>query len=254
MNTLNVKKLLEFIFDADTSPESANQTYQEQLYAYIDAELNAEDAAAKFPAVKAYLDECLACQEEYQEMKALLLMKRRGALTQPPLEATFDFSYLEATSSKVSLWDRLSQTVAQLSTRLQILIKHGKATFDLPPGLDSLWLAPPALCFRGSEQQVSLVSLPDREANINISVAASAASEGRVSLIIRLDRFDPSFLVARAKVTLTDQQGMMLQGAYTGSDGQVEFADVGVGDYFIIIKYKKREWKVPICLGAEKGG
>jgi hypothetical protein len=67
---------------------------QEQLAAYVDAELAGQPARKRFPAVAAHLDQCAACQQAYQELKALLALERSGELAAPPVAPVFDFGYL----------------------------------------------------------------------------------------------------------------------------------------------------------------
>lgn len=89
-----IKTILQALFDDEgfSTPDCA--PCQEQLAAYVDAELAGQPAGARFPAVAAHLDRCAACQQAHHELQALLRLDRSGELAAPPVLPSFDFSYL----------------------------------------------------------------------------------------------------------------------------------------------------------------
>lgn len=89
-----IKTILQALFDDEgfSTPDCA--PCQEQLAAYVDAELAGQPASARFPAVAAHIDRCAACQQAHHELQALLRLDRSGELAAPPVLPSFDFSYL----------------------------------------------------------------------------------------------------------------------------------------------------------------
>ncbi len=89
-----VQAILQALFEDEgfATPDCAS--CQEQLAAYVDAELAGQPAAARFPTAAAHLGQCGACQQAYHELKALLTLERSGELAAPPVPPTFDFGYL----------------------------------------------------------------------------------------------------------------------------------------------------------------
>ena len=92
--TTPIHSILQALFEEDTpaSPDCAWCT--SQLAAFVDVELTSNDAQARFPAVAAHLDQCLSCQQAYQELQALLALEQAGEFVAPPVAPTFDFGYL----------------------------------------------------------------------------------------------------------------------------------------------------------------
>jgi hypothetical protein len=88
--------ILQALFEDEGFPTPDCAPCQEQLAATVDAELAGQPAAVRFPTVAAHLGQCSACQQAYQELKALLALERSGELAAPPVAPSFDFSYLPA--------------------------------------------------------------------------------------------------------------------------------------------------------------
>lgn len=258
MNRLELKKLLDFIFDDEVSQADANQTYNDLLHAYIEAELDGEDAAAKFPALKAYMDGCPACQEEYEEVKALLLMGRQGMFVKPP-QATFDFSYLPKEPTLWKVGRRAGKEVIELFTQLRIVLLQGKAAFEqLPNPLIPEWELAPAgrmsKSRRPSEPSVPVLSLPSPEHDLSLRliVTPSESKEDQATLSIEVKQISSEQLINRARVTIRDAQYRTLESDFTGEEGRVDFTDVQPGSYVIEVKYQGKVRQLPITLGAEK--
>lgn len=109
------------------SKDAATVPLYQSLYAYIDAELDGENAAEQFPEIHAAVQSSGELQEEYQALHELLLAQRQENLTTPPPIASFDFSYLASTSganepetSTAKPWhlNQLGQLVIEFSAEL----------------------------------------------------------------------------------------------------------------------------------------
>jgi hypothetical protein len=94
MMASQVQSILQALFDDEGFPTPDCAPCQEQLAAYVDAELAGAPAAVRFPVAAAHIGQCPACQQAYQELKVLLTLERSGELATPPLAAAFDFGYL----------------------------------------------------------------------------------------------------------------------------------------------------------------
>ncbi len=122
----HVQSILQALFEDEgfATPDCA--PCQEQLAAYVDAELAGQPAGARFSTVAAHLDQCAACQQAYQELKALLALERSGELAAPPVAPSFDFGYLPAQPAQPATppagrpwrWDELGRLVIQWTADL----------------------------------------------------------------------------------------------------------------------------------------
>lgn len=86
------RAILETVFD-DAPLAEACLACQASLAAFVDAELDGQPAAERFPAVAGHLATCKTCQQDYAELRALLAMERDGQFEQPPgaeAEPVFD--------------------------------------------------------------------------------------------------------------------------------------------------------------------
>ena len=76
--TTQVHSILQALFEEDTPASPDCAWCSSQLAAFVDVELTSNDAQAHFPAVAAHLDQCLSCQQAYQELQALLALEQAG--------------------------------------------------------------------------------------------------------------------------------------------------------------------------------
>lgn len=91
-----VRSILRALLEDDSFPTPDCAPCQEQLAAFVDAELAGQTASAAFSAAAAHLDRCSTCQQAYQELKTLLQLEQAGELAAPPAPPSFDFGYLPA--------------------------------------------------------------------------------------------------------------------------------------------------------------
>lgn len=115
----------------------------ELLYAYIEAELNGEDASGKFPKVHAAIESSEEAKIQYQDLRDILKSERDGTLIIPDRVPTFDFSYLntpafnEISSDEIvsminSMW-RWDTGMGQLFVEFsEELIQSLRQRFSLP--------------------------------------------------------------------------------------------------------------------------
>ena len=96
----HVQTILQALFEDEGFPTPECAPCQEQLAAYVDAELAGQPAGARFPTVAPHLGQCSACRQAYQELKALLALERSGELAAPPVAPSFDFGYLPARTAQ----------------------------------------------------------------------------------------------------------------------------------------------------------
>lgn len=121
-----VQSILQAIFADEGHPTPDCAPCQEQLAAFVDAELAGQPADQRFPAVALHLGQCATCQQAYQELRALLALELAGELATPPAPASFDFSYLPgrpaaaAAPAQPKPWrlDALGRLVIEFSAEL----------------------------------------------------------------------------------------------------------------------------------------
>lgn len=92
--TTQIHSILRALLEEDTPASPDCAWCASQLAAFVDVELTSNDAKARFPAVAAHLDQCLACQQAYQELLTLLALEQAGDFVAPPVAPSFDFGYL----------------------------------------------------------------------------------------------------------------------------------------------------------------
>jgi len=263
---VDVKTLLEVIFEGDVSASPACQACEDALDVYVDAELNGQDVAALFPEVKAHLNECASCQESYQELKTLLVMERQGKLVEPPVEANFDFSFIPA-PEPTSIWqvvERAERKITKLFTTIEIVVKEGKVFFDQLPSLltpewkpapmptrtrKSVLREPEDSRTRDEEERVPVLSFPspEHDLSLRLNVIPPQPEETNPTLTIEVTRLSSKEPV-RARVALRDVEYRLLQSNFTNKDGQVSFADVKPAFYVLEVKYGGRVWQLPITV------
>ncbi|HMN27781.1 MAG TPA: hypothetical protein PKE45_06450, partial [Caldilineaceae bacterium] len=72
-----MRLLIELYVD-DTKMERLCHANQDELFAYVDAELNNRAVATLYPLLHAQLSTCESCRLVYEDLKALLTMERNG--------------------------------------------------------------------------------------------------------------------------------------------------------------------------------
>jgi hypothetical protein len=182
----HVETILQALFDDEGFPTPDCAPCQEQLAAYVDAELAGQPAGVRFPTVAAHLGQCNACQQAYQELKALLALERSGKLATPPFSPAFDFGYLPprparpAAQPAVRPWrlDELGRLVIQWTADLlaslqgpalqPAMLKSGAPAglrYELADELDDLAVRIDAEPQRGDPQRWTVevaVDIPSR--------------------------------------------------------------------------------------------
>lgn len=120
--TSHTQSILRALFEEEALPTPDCGPCQDQLAAYIDAELSGSDAAATFPSVFAHLVECATCSAAYDELAALLALEHSGKLAAPPVTAKFNFTFLPAPAAQPTspFWrlDSLGRLIVQFSEEL----------------------------------------------------------------------------------------------------------------------------------------
>lgn len=184
--TTQVHSILRALFDEDAPASPDCAWCASQLAAFVDVELTSSDATARFPAVAAHLDRCLACQQAYGELKALLALEQAGAFVAPPVAPSFDFGYLprrptpRPAQPAARPWrlDDLGRLVIQFTAELlaglqgpalqPALLKGATPaalTYDLTDAMDDLHVRIEAEPQRRNPQQMTIeveVDVPSR--------------------------------------------------------------------------------------------
>lgn len=167
----------------------------ELLYAYIEAELDGEDAASQFPQVHAAIQSAKEASEQYEDLKEILQSERDGTLLIPEHIPNFDFSYLKSGKKEESWrWDRgMGQLFVELS---EALINSCRQT---PPTSRNL---------RSSNSSDEIfrmtISPPDEDLSTKLIAKSIKSDDSRCDVFVQVER--PSLagapLMAQSRVDL----------------------------------------------------
>jgi hypothetical protein len=282
----NIKSLLQSIFDQDMAEPPKCQSCQNELHAYIEAELDGEDVATLFPEIAHHLDECQECQQAYDELQALLVKDRQGELAMPPVEPDFDFSYLEefpepdernrqdevtqsvdkaipdqsyqTDISERDIWQRINragQQVSRLFSEISVIIGPKLASFgSLPSPLTPQFV--PVLAARGktpeAEAQPQVLNVPIPEQGFSVSLKIGLIAKGQCTLTVQIDAAIAQ-AARRARVTLRDKAGQMLESKRIDEKNEaVNFDRINPGSYLIEVKYQDQLWELPLTFAPQE--
>lgn len=261
-----IEAVLQAILNADASTTlstsatglPACRSCQDVLHAYIDAELDGKDAIAVFPAVKLHLGQCPECEQEYTELKALLLMERQGAFAQPPIEPAFDFAYLETAPRRRAIWESIElagQEITRLFAEVRVRVGRRWASFDpLPRPLAPQWVAVPITREKAAEAkgQAQALPLPSPEHDVSLSLTVGPVSGDEAALGVQITRISTGQPLSRARVTMRDEERRVLISELTHEDGRVTFPHIGSGTYLVEVKHQGHAWELPMTFTLEE--
>lgn len=182
-----IKSALKSIWDKDVEISDACHTCQDRLHVYADAELEGKDAAVLFPEVKAHLNMCDRCSEDYQHLRVVLLAEREGRWVEPPVEPRFDFSALaKAARPQPAPSPRAPQSPGE-SRRL--IIKFSASLFSLqrPLALASI----PVKSTRSSKTLLEL-PLEEKANDLEVGIAVEERKDNAAICTIFVDVNIPS--------------------------------------------------------------
>lgn len=258
---VDAKFILESVFNI-AQPESLEcQACQAAIYAYIDAELDSQDATARFPEVAKHLQVCAPCREAYEELKTILSAERQDALVNPPATLDFDFDYLEGSSQPPSIWqvvETAGKQMAELLSTIRIGIGHQNARFvGWPPSLTPS-LTPVAVTrsnISASAHGVQSLSIASPEGDLQIGIIIGSASNLSTTLGAKVVESVSRQPRPRVRVTLRDavrNESNLLASELTDQRGEVTFVGVAPGSYYLDVKYQGYTLRLPLVLVQEE--
>lgn len=249
-----IQKLLAFLFEEEEKA-SDYQAVLNILSAYIEAELDGQDAAMLFPEVSAALETYPLLQKVYQDARALLDFERQGTLREPTTRANFDFSYLaqQTPSYPTRIWrtvQRRGREVSVLFCKLRLVLSPKQAFFDqLPPPLAIKWeILPMPSRTQVEPQPIPVLSLllPEHDLSLRLVVMPPEPEKEEATLVIELRHTPTGQAVPRCRIILRDDNYRMLESHFTEEDGRVSFTNLLAGPYVVDIKYKGRVSQIQI--------
>jgi hypothetical protein len=248
--------IIEEIFNREYN--SANHSCVdcgELLSAYIEAELDGENAASLYPAVAEHLSTCEECSEEYADLKSILVAERDGTLVDPPTQPQFDLSFLRPVQPAPSLWQVFEIAgieVRRLFTEIQIRVGRTTAAFGQLPSLLSPQLAPVAISRGVQEQpQAQILSLPASADDLSIGLGIGPVSQQEATIDVRTTQLSSGQPVPRARVAIRDAERRLLTIEHTNELGSALFDHLGSGQYLIEVRYQTRVFELPLTFTLE---
>jgi len=248
--------ILEEIFNRDHNSVSQSCVdCGELLSAYIEAELDGENAPSLYPTVAEHLSTCEECSQEYDGLKSVLSAYRADTLVVPPTKPHFDLSFLRGTQPTTSLWQAVENTgaeVRRLFTDIQIILGRTAAVFGQLPSLLSPQLAP-ALVTRAAQRQTQsqILSLPSSADDLSIGLAIGPVSQQEATIDIRTTQLSSGQPVPRARVAIRDADRRLLTIEHTGEDGRALFNHLGSGQYLVEVRYQTLVFELPLTFDLE---
>ena len=181
----------------------ANGSIEQELYAYIDAELSGRDAQVEFPALFAEIVRSRRTQELYKELKTLLQAEKEGRLEVPPVHHRFNFAYLKTDLKTVAETEE-KHIEAAPATSISIpwhFNKLGRLVIDFSTQLlDSL--VPP------TAQLAGIKSVRSKAGKTLVDYMLDAAKEDlQVQIVARELSSDPSLCTVTVKVDVPSRGG-----------------------------------------------
>lgn len=88
-------RLARLLLESDEGATPFCRACENDLAAYVEAELAGDDAAARLPAAATHLASCASCAAAYAELRSLFAAEQAGAFEQPPVPLAIDYGYLE---------------------------------------------------------------------------------------------------------------------------------------------------------------
>jgi hypothetical protein len=224
-------------------------TCQECLAAidlYVEDWAHGIDIAQVYPRVFAHLAGCDACRTEAEELYALLIAAQSES---EPVYITFAEWFERQDHAPASLWRRAAGGVHQLAEEIALILRGGQLIFgELGGGLTPR-PAPVAAMRSGAEDDLAeVLELPHAEANLVVRLRAGPVSEGMGTVLLEIAAIDPAQPVARARVTLRDEQGGLLEGASSDEQGVVLFENLDEGKYQFQVEHQGQVWSFSVNL------
>lgn len=237
----------------------------------IEIELRHKALTEELQLAKHHMTWCHTCAEEYAQFLELMRLEELGQLEEPKHYPDFDLSFLSP-DPPPEVWrttalqspEDASQRVRQLAKGIELRIKVYKykmnASFEgLTGWLSSsvMWARAPVVepVRRGGKKKRvgkgQVLSLPDPEGNLEITLAVQNAGKGRSHLSIELREVRSGRPVEWAKVNLRYAGGE--EETRTRARGKATFQELEPGEYTIEIKPTKGEkaeqlWRFTITL------
>ena len=234
---------------------TACQECLDALGMYVEDQVAGEDVAKHYPKVAHHLQSCAGCREQYNMLYELMQQEAAGAFGEPPSYMDFG-EWFRRQRTAADLWEQPIQNLHRLMTDILILIGKTAASFGRLPSPLAPQLVPvgvyrkraPIPTTEEREAFVELLELPHAEANLVIKFSMGPVVEGKGTLVLEVGTIRPPQPIAEAKVTLRDEDGMLLESTPTDEDGLALFRELDVGKYIIQVEYAGQTWMLPVTL------
>jgi hypothetical protein len=115
-------------------------------------------------------------------------------------------------------------------------------------------LAAPAAAFRAEPAENAarpeVLVLPAPDAGLSIHLAVGPVVAGGAMILVKLLALPSEQPLGATRVTLRNAQRQLLMGLVTHADGTAVFEQLGLGRYFVQVRYAQNTWEIPVVIVA----
>lgn len=236
MQTSQAKQLLRSIYADDNAPQADEEPLchenQNDLAAYIYAELDGREVQQQFPEIHVLIHECPSCRRAYEELKELFVMEREEQFVEPPLalpslvKETLA-ALLADDDEKPSIIDVVEEKIRWQLNKLGEMTLRLSEDFvaGLQPSAQPVYL-------KSAAQDLFEISSPDIADDLAVTLAAREMRRKPESCAITVTAEIPSRggwpNLGETEITLTlDDQESETQ--YTDAFGKAVFSGIDKG-------------------------
>ncbi len=238
MTELDVRSLLQFVFDVDEPELAVDLDCQHLLHAYIEAELAGGNSAEQYPQVQSCIEADKAFRPTYEELKEVLRLEQQNALVEPPIPARLETSFFEANSPPVHKqyqlqWylNELGHLIVHLTGQLVDSAKEGVSQLQ-----ESMTRQPGLIMageLRSAPSQLPQFSLKGIVEDIEVEIQAKETKSDPTTCQIEVQVNIPSRggwpNLGNIRVTLR-QEDKELDNRLTNAFGAATFKNVALAD------------------------
>lgn len=239
MSNINQKKVIQDIFASD-GIDSLIDGYRMRLSAYVEAELDGQNAALKYPELDKALGEFEELQLDYEDLKDLFAAERAGQLREPSQPVQVDLATIKAQAAIYQpkpVWqevERVGKKMLQLVESIRIQVRDGIVELTQPLDNLSVEMVPLAQVRSHASSEIPKITVPNAAGDGDLAEISilSLTDSTQISVQTR-DQGKPA--PKRRVIKLLDHNQETLQTLFT-KGGEAIFYVTQTGHYFVSIQ------------------